>query len=298
MSAQTRRRKTSFVALFRTTPAHTVCPNFYVLAHANGCGFRPACLYCHLYSTFWYLDEPQVFSNTEALLQEVRRWIASDNLECATLNTGNLSDSLNFENLRPLMGELVELFRREAEAAGRPHILLAVTKAGMEACRPFLERAPCRNVVISFSVNAPEAAHLYELGAAVVEDRLEAAARLKAAGWRVRIRIDPMIAGFDYAWIAAQVAALAPERVTLGALRAEPNLLRRLPRAAKELFSRLNEPDAPKGLARYPEDLRLALYRQALARLDGASLGLCEETPEVWERLGLDQVAPSCNCGP
>ena len=38
-----RPRSTRFVELFRTTPPKTVCPNFYVLSHANGCAFQPHC---------------------------------------------------------------------------------------------------------------------------------------------------------------------------------------------------------------------------------------------------------------
>lgn len=43
-----RKRKTRFVEIFRTTPAKTVCPNFFVLTHANGCAFTPECSYCFL----------------------------------------------------------------------------------------------------------------------------------------------------------------------------------------------------------------------------------------------------------
>ena len=48
------------------------------------------------------------------MLEDVRRWIARDDLEAYLLNTGNLSDSLAFEDARPLIGELVEVFRKHA----------------------------------------------------------------------------------------------------------------------------------------------------------------------------------------
>lgn len=291
----TRERKTKFVDIFRTTPANTVCPNFYVLAHADGCGFPAECSYCYLKSSFWYLSAPQVFTNLDKLLEEVRAWLARDELESYVLNMGNLSDSLTFENVRPLVRQLVGLFRQEAEAKGRPHALLLVTKGGVEECRPLLAERPCRNVIISFSLNSPEAARDHERGAAPVADRLDAAHKLKAAGWRVRARIDPMILGYDYAWLISQVRALAPERVTIGSLRAEPNL----PRFVENgLFDALEPPPSKNGLARYPREQRLALYRQAVEGLRGlCPLGLCEETPDVWDALGLDKEAKTCNCG-
>lgn len=301
LSCQRRERKSKFVDIFRTTPANTVCPNFYVLAHADGCSFAPQCSYCYLKSSFWFLRSPEVFTNFDKMIAETRAWLARDELESYVLNTGNLSDSLVFEEARPLIGRLVELFREEAEAKGRRHSLLLVTKGGTRECAPLLEAAPCRNVIVSFSVNSPEAARDHERGAAPVEDRFAAARELKARGWRVRLRIDPMILGYDYAWTIEQVRAFAPERVTLGTLRAEANL----PKFVENgLFDALEpapppaSPTARKGLSRYPKNTRLALYRQAVEALRGlCPIGLCEETPDIWDALGLDKGAKSCNCG-
>ena len=289
-----RERKTRFVDILRTTPTDTVCPNFFVLSHANGCTFSPQCSYCYLKSSLWHVQEQQAFGNTGKLLDEVRAWIAKDRLESYVLNTGNLSDSLCFEPFRPLIRELVELFRSAAEAKGRQHALLLVTKGGRVECKPLLDAKPCRNVIVSFSVNSRKAAARYERGAATVRRRLLAAAELKRQGWRVRIRIDPMIAGYDYKWVIEQVRGLAPERVTLGTLRAEPNLKRRI---GNGIFSALEPSKRPNGLARYPKAVRLAIYGQAVAALAGVcSIGLCEETPDIWEAVGLDTAEKACNC--
>lgn len=291
-----RPRKTPFVDLFRTTPPMTVCPNFYVLSHANGCSFSPPCTYCYLKSSFWFLDRPHVFSNVDNLLDQVRTWISSDNLETYVLNAGNLSDSLAFEDVRPLFPDLVSLFRSGAESLGRPHTLLLVTKGGTKECEPFLELAPCRNVVFSFSLNTPDVARVHESGAAPPVERLEAALALKKKGWRIRVRIDPMMLWSNYEDLARSVADLGPERVTLGALRAERGLGRFV---GDDLFRELDVPgDDPKALARYPLDKRLTLYRQVSHVLqDVCSLGLCEETREVWTELGIDPDSRTCNCG-
>ena len=289
----TRPRSSKFVDIFRTTPVETVCPNFYVLAHATKCRFDPACSYCYLKSSFGGRKTPEVFVNTDRMMEEVEAWIASDGLESYVLNTGNLSDSLIFEDVRPVMPELIDLFRRKA--AGRPHTLLIVTKGGTKECAFMIKAKPCANVTISFSVNAPEAAAKFEAGAPPSEDRLKAARQLKKRGWRVRMRIDPMILGYDYAWLIEQVYALAPERLTIGTLRAERNL----PRFAEDgLFDALEPIQDNKKLARYPLDQRLAMYRQVVDRMKKiCPIGLCEETPNVWNALGLDTESKSCNCG-
>jgi len=290
-----RERKTRFVELFRTTPANTVCPNFFVLAHANGCRFAPLCDYCYLKSTFWHLPGPEAFTNVDDLIRNVRAWIAKDDLECYVLNTGNLSDSLGFEEVRPLAAELVRVFREDAEAKDRPHALLLLTKGGRRECATLLAEEPCRNVIVSFSVNHADAAARYERGAAPVAERFEAACELKRRGWRLRMRIDPMILGYEYAEVAREVAAIEPERVTIGTLRAEKSLPRFV---GNGIFAALEPPHEEKGLSRYPLEQRLALYRQAIDVLRPVcTIGVCEETREVWEALGLDADAKTCNCG-
>ena len=242
-------------------------------------------------SSFWYLREDQAFTNVDKIMREIRRWMDKHDLESYVLNTGNLSDSLTFEDVRPLMGKLVELFRH---AEGRPHTLLLVTKGGREHCRFFMKIKPCANVVISFSVNSPAAAHKLERGAAVVSDRLAAARALKKHGWRVRMRLDPMILGYNYAGVIDAVRRLAPERVTLGTLRAEPGLLKM---DAGGMFKDLERPDEPNGLARYSMAKRLALYRPAVKALRHVCpVALCEEEAPVWDALGLDKEARLCNC--
>jgi len=289
-----RARRSRFVQLFRTTPPETVCPNFYVLAHANGCAFSPQCSYCYLLSSFWSLPAPLAYSNVDRMIHEVRRWIAMDGLESHMLNMGNLSDSLIFEEARPIVARLINLFREEAEAAGRPHTLLLVTKGGWRECVPLLRERPCANIIVSFSVNNDDAALRFEQGAPPVAGRLQAARHLRDLGWRVRLRLDPMIAGFDYSRIIADIQKTRPERLTVGSLRAEAGLRRRI---GNGIFASLLPPAQKKGLFRYPVPTRMALYRPAVDALRGSCpVALCEEPEETWEALSLDKVAIPCNC--
>ena len=134
-SCAIRPRKSKFIEILRTTPVDTVCPNFFVLAHANGCTFD--CEYCYLKSSLWHQGEHVAYSNLATMFEQVRKWIARDDLESYILNSGNLSDSLTFEEVRPLMPQLISLFREEVEAKGRPQLLLLVTKGGLREMRPW-----------------------------------------------------------------------------------------------------------------------------------------------------------------
>lgn len=283
-----------YIALLRSTPAKTVCPNFYLFDHARGCNFN--CSYCFLRDIEYNRKERRIYDDKDKLFSQLSAWIAQDNLETYLANAGNMTDGLSFEKERPLWGELVEYMREHAEAKKRPHTLLVVTKAGLSLCDAFLEHQPTRNVIVSFSINSPEAAKEHEPGAAPSQDRLEAAAKLKDLGWRVRVRMDPMIRGYDYEWVTEEVAKIAPERVTLGTLRADPTLLPEV--SDVPIFQELDPPD-PESIARYPRKVRMAMYRPPIERLRNVtSLGLCEETEDVWQELGLDSVNKTCNCNP
>ena len=283
-----------FIELLRSTPAKTVCPNFYLFDHARGCNFN--CSYCFLRDTEYGKKEKRIFGNTDRLFTELGEWLAKDDLETYLANTGNMTDSLSFETERPLWARLIEFMRENAEKKGRPHCLLVVTKAGLDMCGAFLERPPCNNIIISFSINAPEASVNHEPGAASAEERLAAARILKKKGWRVRVRMDPMIQGYEYGGLIESIREIAPERVTLGTLRADPTLLPEV--RGVDIFQKLDEPE-PESIARYPLPVRLAMYRPAVERLrDVTSLGLCEETEDVWAELGLDYVNKTCNCNP
>ena len=284
----------SIVAPIRTGHVDTVCPNFYVLAHAKGCNFQPQCAYCYLRDTTQYPPGNILNRDPEAMADEVVRWINTDDLLSYVLNTGNLSDSLCFEDLRPAMAGLVELFRVHAEARGRPHTLLLVTKGGLRHCAELLKIAPCRNVIVSFSLNTPAAAAEHEAGAAAPADRLAAAERLLQAGWRVRLRIDPMIQGYDYSELVEQVKQLRPERVTIGALRADGQLVKHV---APDVMAGVAPPHGPDGVWQYPREERLAMYRPVVEALRGTcSIGLCEEWPDIWQALGLPVSEKTCNC--
>ncbi len=283
-----------YLELLHKTPVNTVCPNFYLLDHARGCRFE--CSYCFLRDEEYGFKERTVFTDKERLFAELKEWVEQDDLETYLANAGNMADSLAFEQERPLWGELVEFMREHAEKPGRKHCLLVVTKAGSDCCSAFFEREPCKNIIISFSINAPDAAKEHEFGAATPAERLEAARRLQEQGWRVRVRIDPMIKGYDYSWLIEEIRNLKPERVTLGTLRADPTLQPMV--QGESIFTQL-VPGPEGSISRYPDEVRREMYRAAVDRLrDVTSLGMCEETPEMWDSLGLDTVNKTCNCNP
>lgn len=270
-----RERKSKFVKLFDKTPEQVCCPHFYELVLSNGCPFD--CSYCYLKLTFRGNKHPVIFKNDWTQVEKELDKVAS-----GVFSTGELADSLAI--VPSLLPPAIEYFRSQSSK-----YLLLTTKS--TNIRLFTQLPPTPQVIISFSVNSPVAAQGYERLAPPPAERLRAAARLMELGWRVRIRLDPVIleSGLEhYRVICREIAILRPERVTVGSLRQYPGLHRFAPNTPKQGLTK-----APDGRMRYPLEVRLKIYR-TVAEWLGFQPALCKETQEVWQRLGWSFYG--CNC--
>jgi len=284
-----RKRFSNFIHYFDKTPPGVVCPHFYVLAHANGCPF--SCDYCYLRLTLRHYPEPTVFSNTARLFQELRDWLLSTE-EPAVLNTGELCDSLAWDHETNLTRNLIPLFESQ-----RRHKLLLLTKS--TRVDNLLRLTPTPQVIVSFSINAAAVARRYERGAPPPEARIEAAQKLKAAGWEVRVRLDPLLPIEDwrdhYGEIVARINDLNPAIVTLGSLRYFRTLTNHAPRPT-DVFNFGRDHNDPDQRLRLPEELRAEMYGFCRERVQSLRLGLCKETEKMHRLLSLPAARQSCNC--
>ncbi|MHB9074487.1 MAG: SPL family radical SAM protein [Desulfobaccales bacterium] len=271
-----RPRKSGFIRQFDGTGG-LVCNKFYQFILANGCPF--SCQYCYLRLTLGGNRGPVVFTNPWL---DVERQL--EKFPIGVFSTGELADSLAVAP--PLLKPAIEYFRRQ-----RDKFLFLTTKS--TNIEVLLGMRPTPQVWISFSVNAVKTWELFEKNTPHPDERLAAARRLKEAGWRVRIRIDPVIpeAGIGhYREVAQKVSTLAPERVTVGVLKHFP----RLPRGRLEgPWKRLAE--SPNGIKRYPLHLKVSIFN-SLAEWLGFQPAICRETPALWEELGWK--TNGCNCTP
>ena len=288
-----RKRQTAFIHYFDKTPEGIICPHFYILAFANGCPFE--CQYCYLNLTLRHWPEPTVFSNTARMFQEIRDWLYATK-KPSVLNAGELSDSLVWDGEIKLTENLVPLFAEQSR-----HKLLLLSKSAN--IFELLKQEPSPQVIVSFSVNAPEVSAKFEKKAPRPEKRLAAAKALKLQGWRVRLRLDPVVPVPNwkdaYEPLLDEINAVSPETVTLGSLRFFANL-RNHARSGDEVFRYGVDERDPDGRWRVPFDLRLEMYEHFIKRLNSAGsclrLGLCKETVKMHRLLGIPGEKQSCNC--
>ena len=198
--------------------------------------------------------------------------------------------------------DLVPLFARQDDEElfpkEKPHKLLFVTKSNN--IKGLLSASERRNVVVSFSLNAPVIAARYEQGAPHPYARLQAAAQCQEAGYEIRLRIDPIIPlpGWQVLYepllerIAHEVDANGL-RFTLGTIRHNLGLRDCARKRGKDenVFYAAISREGSDRRYRLSVELRHEVYRWFMARLPkGATMALCKETEELWRILDLDPV--------
>jgi spore photoproduct lyase len=281
-----------------------VCFRFWQLVAAGGCPYR--CAYCFLQTTPWFRFRPDllyglVYTNVDDMLRELDRWLADPVPKM--LIVGELQDGLVFDTAykkvtgKPLTHWIVPRFAEQSR-----HRLIFLTKS--TEVQHAQELCPSKQVVFSWSVNAEYVAKRWEQGTPAPSARFEAARQMKAAGWPVRFRLDPMLPydGWEagYSEAIEQINRIGPEMVTIGALRATSG--KSLRAAARNngrddaIFDFLTEERDASGFKyRIPFDQQLALFRFALERLSPRIVpALCKEDQQLWRALGL--TFRGCHC--
>jgi len=284
---QVRERRSAFIHLNNTAKPGIVCGPFHALSYYIGCPYK--CTYCYLQGTFRGNVDPVVYTNREKLLAELDEWLAQPGE--LRLNAGELEDSLALDGQIPLVDDLVPRF-----AAQNRHKLLLVTKSTNVG--NLLKWDSQGQVIVAFSVNASSVWERYELGTPHPLRRVEAAARVKEAGYYVTLRLDPMIPldGWQEEYpqlIDAVYEVFRPNQWTLGSLRYYPGLpgwARRLGRDTS-IYAFGGERSPEDGRKRIPLETRAAMYRaaiEAIRRHDpDVVVHPCKETVGLYRRLGL-----------
>lgn len=220
MKVQQRERKSPFIHLNEKANVHhgIVCEPFYVVSYYIGCPFE--CSYCYLQVTFRGHVEPVVYQNRERLLCELDEWLKLPG--SFRLNAGELGDSLALDGKIPLVDDLVPRF-----ASQQRHKLILATKS-TNVCN-LLKYNPQGQVIVSFSINAESAWRQFEQKTPHPFRRVEAAAKVKEAGYITVLRLDPMLPiqqwQDEYARLIDFVySCLHPDQWTMGSLRFFPTL--------------------------------------------------------------------------
>ena len=299
-------RKSPFIRQF-DGPGNNgiVCFRFWQAVVASGCPGE--CAYCFLqtqqpYRRGLYDLQGTLFSNIVDIIPEARTWLAQSTP--AGLIVGENQDGLAFEGpYKRLLGVtplelLIPLFERYNPVG---HILVVLSKFTRTEYAEAL--GPLRNVVFSWSLSLPTISMKYEKKVAPVALRLRKALEMKAAGFRVRLRLDALapVPGWEreLQCIVRQINEIHPEMLTIGALRASnlPALRRaaQVNRRDASILDFLKGRDPSGFKERTDHDFHLASFQIIKSGLASSiRLGLCKEDESMWKDIGL--AWQGCHC--
>ena len=292
----------SFLRRFDGALGGSVCcaPYFKLVPVSNGCPYF--CTYCYL--AYVYRDyQPfiKVNINYGRMFDEIRA-AAFQAGGAVAFNMGEMLDSLALDRVTLLVERLAPFFGRLSDA----YLMLLTKSANVEGLLRVTANA---RTVVSWSLNPQRVIDRYEVGAANLEERINAARRCQEHGYRIRLRIDPGILydGWqsDYAeLIRRSLAVLEPENITVGMLRLLPGHFALAKQVYGSRAGALREAGlserASDGKLRYPFQRRLEFYRSLIGVIRGfnerLSIGLCRETPDIWSSLNHPCDRRQCNC--
>jgi spore photoproduct lyase len=301
------------VDTFEMPDSRILCPHFERLKLAsNGCFYQ--CDWCYLKLTF-RANYPYIAVRAEykTIIEQLRKRLDSTS-EPVIFNSGELADSLSLEHLTGAARKFIPWFGKQKNG-----YLFMLTKS--DNVDDILDLKHNKHTIIAWSMNNAKVSRKFEIGAPPFKRRLKAARKVEKAGYRLRIRLDPIVPIKGWRDLYSETIErifnkVSPERITLGTLRFEEGLYRlrnslfttgnTLPEMLENKMEPMFKPKHIPGKKRpsigkysFTEKKRVKIFNFAINEIrkySDCTIALCKESKRVWERVGLDPDKCDCVC--
>jgi len=296
---------------FAISDSRLNCPHFDRLKMAsNGCFYQ--CEWCYLKLTY-RANFPYIAVRVQYddIKSKIKRKLDSTD-EPVFFNSGELADSLALDHLTGFGREFIPFIGQ----TGNGHLFMLTKSDNVD---DILDLDHNGRTVIGFSMNAALVSRRWETGAPGFERRLAAARKVQEAGYRLRIRLDPIVPidGWEEAYsstIETIFQTVEPERMTLGTLRFEEGFYRlrhaligsRILREYVDDMIPMFPPIIVPGrktpvVGKYSFDAntRVELFNFAISEIrkySDCDIALCKESADVWASTGLPLSRCACVC--
>lgn len=293
---------TSFVSHFDAKLGSSVrcCPYYKLIPLSNGCPYY--CTYCYLGFVYRkYHPFIKININYDTMFRQIRKAATRTSLH-TNFNMGEMLDSLALDHITNLSTRLIPFFGTISNA----YLMLLTKSCNIDN---LLSTKPNHHTVVSWSLNTERNIEQYESGTASAKQRINAARMCQQHGYRIRFRIDPAIVYPDYKQeysdlIEQALSDTIPENITIGMLRMLPGHKKLAIDAYGSKGKKLaTEPLVAKysdGKLRYHPQQRIKFYKFLVSVIrsinSDISIGLCRETPEIWQELKQLCKPHKCNC--
>ncbi len=271
----------------------TVECGYYNLNLHTGCPFD--CTYCIL-QTYLESRSPVYFTNLDKMERELET--VCREVKDLRIGTGELSDSLAFDNDTKYSSKLLEIFSHFPKA-----VFEFKTKSNVVSNLLKFPAVP-GNIVVAWSMNPQTIVDVEEPRTSSIKQRLEALREIQNRGYKIAIHFDPLLIYGNwqhlYTELIKQIGeVINPDKLawwSIGALRFPASLKKYIFRHSD---SRLFEGELIKGFDnkyRYFRPLRRELFSFVIKKIKeivstDAPVYLCMEDKEMWEDI-LPSIRP------
>jgi len=296
---------------FKMADTRMMCPEFDRVKFAsNGCFYN--CDWCFLKATY---RANQNYITIHVQYDRIKADIEKHLKKAGTpvlFDSGELADSLSMEHLTKCGQEFIPWFGNQEHG----YLYMLTKSTNVDS---LLELDHKQHTIIAWSLNNDLVSREFELDAPGFIDRLNAAKKVQAAGYPIRIRLDPIVPISDwkihYAETIKQIfEEVNPEWITIGTLRLEAALYNMRDRILtsqrlKEIVATMKPMLAKEKLASgkysvgkysFSETQRIDMFQFAIDEIrkyaPHVAIALCKETESVWNELKLDLKHCKCVC--
>jgi spore photoproduct lyase len=302
---------TNAIDTFTMPDDRMVCPHFERLKFAsNGCFYQ--CDWCYLKLTY---RAAFPFITVRVQYDRIKEQLTkklNTSEKPVIFSSGELADSLSMEHLTRTAREFIPWFGQTGNG-----YLYMLTKS--DNINEILNLPHNGHSIITWSLNNEEVSRQFEIGAPSFERRLQAAVKVQEGGYRIRIRLDPIVPIPDWEVVYANTVRkifekVKPESVTIGTLRFEegfykmrktfftnPKLVKfvdgMVPMFSPKLFPGVKRPKS--GKYSFSEDKRVEIFSfviHEIRKYSDCPVALCKESATVWDKLGLSLSECRCAC--
>ncbi len=166
------------------TSQEYLCCNYQVINETTGCPLD--CAYCILQG---YMDSSvlTVYANYEKIFEEFDTFHNKYPQRIIRIGTGELADSLALERYTNISSLLIPYFRMKKNV----FFELKTKTNKIEFLAPFAHKT--NNLVLSWSLNTPQAIESVEFKTASLQERLQGAKRAQEMGFKMSFHFDPIV---------------------------------------------------------------------------------------------------------
>ncbi len=264
-----------------------VCCQYFVINFGIGCLFD--CHYCYLQS---FMNNPlmTIAGNFDDLIAEVETKVRGKKFPFR-IGTGEYTDSLVLEPWTGISEALIEYF------ADLPNARLEL-KTKSASVDTLLNLDHKGKTVMAWSINPPPVIAAVEEGTADLDERLAAARRAEAAGYKLAFHLDPVIEypGWKEGYgelidrVFSEVRPDSVAWISLGSFRHSPGLKEIIQsRFPDDKLTRSEMIQGSDGKYRYFKTIREEMYTFIRRKIESVDprlfLYLCMETRRMWESV-------------